>query len=583
MSKKENLKIFISYNSASKKYALEYFNHLKQFEYFEPWIDDYSISIGLEWETQRELAINESDVFIILIDEYTYKYKSKQKKEIDKIFAKSKPLYVIPIVFGSISFKGIDDNLRKFKVIYARPNNLKKLELSKGLIEVYNTIYSDSISIESKKSFGKVNNRNFEIRSVKLENIRCFKSIELSLEDNSGWVMLLGDNASGKSTILKSIGIGLSNESEAINLLNLDGGNFVRHGETEGKIIIKLLEVESNESYIVETIIHKEVNSDDEIIRKNLNDLFDLSEVFICGYGTNRISQSVESFSAYSKISALKSIFSDDARLQNPELILLRNEKELRDIIEKKLIEILMLDPRKYGLEYSKNGLKVIGPWGIESFTSLSDGYRMTSQWVLDFISWAIYANKFNYNSNFGGILLLDEIELQLHPQWQKEIVQRIRTQFPHVQIISTTHTPLIASSLADISNARLIRLKLTEEGEIEIFHIKNDSLNGLTANEVLNSIAFEVHNTQNQKSLTSLERYIDLKEKDSLTKEENTEFQELKKQIIEQSSLESGGIAKVIEKEITNSLDDKLEDLDPDDLDIEIKSQLQKIFNSKK
>jgi len=577
MIEKEKLKIFISYNSTTKKYALEYFDHLKQFEYFEPWIDEYSISIGLDLETQRDVAINESDVFIILINEYT-KLKSIQI-EIASILAKPRQLYVIPLIFDSSS---LSESLRKFKGIYVSPGELKKLELSKGLIEIYNTIYSDNVSIKSKNISDEVNNRNFEIRSIKLQNIRCFKSIELSLDDNNGWIMLLGDNASGKSTILKSIGIGLSNESEAMNLLNLDGGNFIRHGETEGKIIIKLIEVESNESYLVETIVQQEVNSDKEIIRKNLNDLFDLSEVFICGYGTNRISQSVESFSEYSKISALKSMFSDDARLQNPELILLRNEKELRDIIEKNLIEILMLDPSKYGLNYSKNGLKVIGPWGIEPFTSLSDGYRMTSQWVLDFISWAIYANKF-YGSTFRGILLLDEIELQLHPQWQKEIVQRIRTQFPNVQIISTTHTPLIASSLADISNARLIRLKLTEEGEIEMFHIKNNSLNGLTANEVLSSIAFEVHSTQNQKSLTDLERYINLKEKDSLTKEENTEFLKLKKQIIEQSSLESNGVAKVIEKEIINSLDDKLEGFDPDDLDIEVKSQLQKMFKSKK
>ncbi len=579
MAKKEKLRVFLSYSPSTKKYAIAYFNHLKQYNYFEPWLDEHSVSIGQEWESQRARAIHESDVCIVLIDQDTPASKF-QNKEINSFLTEFQPSYIIPIIFDS---KSVSDNLKKFKGIHVSPDELKKNELSDGLLNIYNTIYPGHIPIRSRSNPAKANDKNFEITSIQLENIKCFKSIELSLEDNRGWIMLLGDNASGKSTILKSIGIGLSNESEAINLLNLDGGSYIRRGETEGKIIIKLIELTSNASYTVETIIHKEVNSEKEIIRKKLNNLLDLSEVFICGYGTNRLNQSVESFSAYNKIFALKSLFSNDARLQNPELILLRNGQELRRIIEKNLIEILMLDPEKYGIKYSKNGLKVTGPWGIEPFTSLSDGYRMTSQWVLDFISWAIYANKFINNPSFGGILLLDEIELQLHPQWQKEIVQRIRTQFPKVQIISTTHTPLIASSLADISNARLIRLKLTEEDEIEMFHIKNNSLNGLTANEVLNSIAFEVHNTQNQQSLTDLDRYIILKEKQSLSEEEKKEFQILRKKIMEGSSLEKNELAKVIEKEITNSLDDKLKDLDPEDLDIEIKSQLKKMFKSKK
>jgi len=579
MVKKEKLKIFISYSSTTKEYAIEYYNHLKQIIYFEPWIDEYSILFGQEWEAQRDIAISESDVFIVLINQDTSTSKW-QKKEIDFLLKKSKPLYVIPIIFDS---KSLGENLNKFKGIYVNPNNLKKIELSEGLINVYNNIYPDNTLIKPELISSELSNQNFEIRSIKLENVKCFKSLDLSFEDNYGWIMLLGDNASGKSTILKSIGIGLSNESEAINLINLDGGNFIRRGEKEGRIIIKLIEVESAQSHTIETIIHKEVNSNKEIVRKNLNDLFDISDVFVCGYGTNRISQSVESYSEYSKISALKSIFSNDARLQNPELILLRNEDVQREIIEKNLVEILMLDPKKYGLKYSKNGMKIIGPWGVESFHSLSDGYRMTSQWVLDFISWAIYANRFIYSSNFGGILLLDEIELQLHPQWQREIVQRIRTQFPNVQIISTTHTPLIASSLADISNARLIRLKLTKEGEIEMYHINNKSLNGLTANEVLNSIAFEVHNTQNQQSITTLDRYISLKEKNSLSDEETAEFTQLRKQIIKESSIENNDAAKIIQKEITNSIDDKLKDINPDDIDIQIKSQLKKMFNTKK
>jgi len=277
--------------------------------------------------------------------------------------------------------------------------------------------------------------------------------------------MLLGDNASGKSTILKSIAIGLSSESEAISLINFDGGNFISRGKVEGKITLRLLETYSNENYDIETIISKQENSNDEFIFRNIDGQIELSEIFICGYGTNRCSQATESFSEYNKTSALKSLFSNEARLQNPELVLLRKNERIRAKIEDHLLKILLLDPEQYGLKYSKNGLEVTGPWGSESFNSLSDGYRVTTQWVLDFISWGIYADKFVYSSKFNGILLLDEIELQLHPQWQQVIVSRIREQFPDIQIISTTHTPLIASSIANLENSRLVRLKLTDKG----------------------------------------------------------------------------------------------------------------------
>lgn len=559
-------------------YALKYFDHLSGFDYFQPWIDESSILIGQDRQVEINNAIRDSNAYVFLIDDFTYN-SNWQKEEIDIALSKTKNSYIIPIVFEQKYFKG---RLSNFKGIHASENDLKLNELSDGLLNIYNALYPDQTSINTRKNQDRVVDKNFKIISIKLDNIKCFQQLEIQIEENNGWIMLLGDNASGKSTILKCIGIGLSNESEGVNLMNLDGGNYIRRNEKEGRISLILSEIGELATHTIETIISKEPNSNKEIIRKKMDVTFDLSDVFICGYGTNRLSQSVESFSEYSKIPALKSLFTNDAKLQNPELILLRNDDDIRGVIEKNLLEILMLDPLKYGLQYLNNGLKISGPWGSESFSSLSDGYRMTSQWVLDFISWAIYAQKFLFSPQFGAILLLDEIELQLHPLWQKEIVKRIRSQFPEAQIITTTHTPLIASSLADIPNARLIRLKLTNDGEIEMYHIGNDSLDGLTANEVLNSIAFEVHNTQNDQSLTDIERYIILKEKKYLSKDEQQELDLLRSRIKEDSLLESNDFAQMVEKEISINLNQKLDDVDAEILDLEIKNQLRKIFKSK-
>jgi len=46
------------------------------------------------------------------------------------------------------------------------------------------------------------------------------------------------------------------------------------------------------------------------------------------------------------------------------------------------------------------------------------------------------------------GIVLIDELDLHLHPNWQRKIIERLRTTFPLIQFIATTHSPTIVQSL---------------------------------------------------------------------------------------------------------------------------------------
>jgi hypothetical protein len=46
------------------------------------------------------------------------------------------------------------------------------------------------------------------------------------------------------------------------------------------------------------------------------------------------------------------------------------------------------------------------------------------------------------------GIVLIDELDLHLHPQWQRRVVSDLRRLFPKVQFIATTHSPFIVQTL---------------------------------------------------------------------------------------------------------------------------------------
>ncbi|MEN9657853.1 MAG: hypothetical protein RL571_1318 [Pseudomonadota bacterium] len=75
-----------------------------------------------------------------------------------------------------------------------------------------------------------------------------------------------------------------------------------------------------------------------------------------------------------------------------------------------------------------------------------------------------------------NGIVLIDEVDLHLHPKWQRTLIARLTSTFPNCQFILTTHSPLV------ISDSKDVLCYLLDDGEISVV----DDLYGLDANSVL-------------------------------------------------------------------------------------------------
>lgn len=60
------------------------------------------------------------------------------------------------------------------------------------------------------------------------------------------------------------------------------------------------------------------------------------------------------------------------------------------------------------------------------------------------------------------GIILIDEVDLHLHPLWQKTIIRKLRSTFPNCQFILTTHSPLVVSDADNITVLRLANGEIT-------------------------------------------------------------------------------------------------------------------------
>ena len=86
-------------------------------------------------------------------------------------------------------------------------------------------------------------------------------------------------------------------------------------------------------------------------------------------------------------------------------------------------------------------------------FHLLSDGVRSMLALVME-IAFRCYL----LNPHLGkeaalltsGVVLIDEVDLHLHPAWQKRVVGDLRAAFPNIQFIVTTHAPLVIGSLRD-------------------------------------------------------------------------------------------------------------------------------------
>ncbi|WP_121965001.1 AAA family ATPase [Myroides sp. N17-2] len=118
-------------------------------------------------------------------------------------------------------------------------------------------------------------------------------------------------------------------------------------------------------------------------------------------------------------------------------------------------IELIKVDAHKIG---NKKTLEFTFSDGrIMNFDTLPMGYKRLISIVFD-IAYRSYT--LNKNTNTEGIVLIDELELHLHPALQQDVLQRFKTTFPSLQFIITTHSPIVITNLELNDKNKIIKLK---------------------------------------------------------------------------------------------------------------------------
>ncbi len=167
--------------------------------------------------------------------------------------------------------------------------------------------------------------------------------------------------------------------------------------------------------------------------------------------------------------------------------------EQARDLLNKLLPEEVQLtdriDSQKRPL-FDRSGIPL-------PFPALSDGFRTFVGWVWDMLYQIALVQPPSEERRSlvdqTGVVIVDEIDLFLHPEWQRFVIEQVATTFPNLQFLFSSHSPLVAGTL---ESKNIFVLEADDDGAAVVKQYEED-IYGLTANQVLTSSYFGLASTR--------------------------------------------------------------------------------------
>lgn len=270
------------------------------------------------------------------------------------------------------------------------------------------------------------------------------------------WTVFLGENGCGKSTILKAIGLLLAGSDALADLLE-QPDQWIRNGAETAHIAATLCTAAGEERRVALSL--QRGDGRDSVIKRNAEGLAELDAAlrhadrnyFIAGYGAFRRppdprtrSMSSRSFGRAAHLQTLFSASPDLVGLEQWAVQLDYAEgHEGRRLVAEALDRLL---PGMRFKDIDKRSGEVIMQTvdGDVALRQLSEGYQAMAAWAGDLLYRMSETFKDRRNPlEARGVLLIDEMDLHLHPVWKRRLVDFLNEAFPRLQVIATTHSPL--------------------------------------------------------------------------------------------------------------------------------------------
>lgn len=381
-----------------------------------------------------------------------------------------------------------------------------------------------------------------KINRLELENFRSFDRAELQLDGKS--TVIFGVNGTGKISVLTSINLlyanivnQIVNRKELKQKFNLELDD-IKYGKKQTKIKADFDMEEQRITYHRSMVRKTGKRAHDLNALKNIVSLFhekyiddekqDNIPIFV-NYGTNRLVLEIpmrirnrhtfDIYSAFDKAIENRIDFrtffewfrgqedyENECKVQNADLEY--KDKALETVRKAMLVmmdgctDLRVARKPKLEMKVEKNGISL-------NVSQLSDGEKCTMAMFGDLARRLSIANPFLDNPLLGeGVVLIDEIELHMHPSWQRNVLKRLRETFPNIQFIITTHSPIVLSEVDDDYHVFFMR-NSGISGEIVEFR----RLDGFDANYILEEfMGTKSMNTKTENLINDIYRLINRK-----------------------------------------------------------------------
>ena len=329
-----------------------------------------------------------------------------------------------------------------------------------------------------------------KIKEIELKNIGCIRQLHLYFNENMN--ILCGPNSVGKTTIIESVAsMFIYGHPTVKRNVASDMGSLYAKIEVEGKTKEKTIEI-------------KKFNPIDS---ENTSSFSDLTSKLI----SIKVSRNFE----YSKLPAIPS---DQSRgkaelweetisgvtfdgvkgwfvnryLYSAREGTLTEEQISNYHLAERCFSIINSQYNFSRVMGATNDIMVNTPQGEIYFEYLSSGFKS----IIYLLFSTIKEIEFRFKEqslkaeDFDGIILIDEIEIHLHPEWQERIIYILRETFPCAQFILTTHSPHVIQTAEP---NQVMALQLDENNNVRLrtdLQTSKYGFNGWTVEEILYDIS---------------------------------------------------------------------------------------------